>query len=99
MAGIEFDYQKAMQHAKEAENIASELRKVVNSQIGPATQALTTSWKGQAAQRFTGRVEQTMADIIREATKLEELSQQIKSVANMMKQAELQAANTQKRYT
>ena len=99
MRQITFDYDKAIRQAREVERIAQDMQQIASQQLETAAENLRATWKGKAAHQFLANLDRDRISVIDRARELEELAKQIRSTAQIIREAEKRAGMVQRRTT
>ena len=99
MRQITFDYGKAIRQAEEVDRIAQDMRQIASRQMDTAAENLRVTWKGKAARQFLANLDRDRFAVMDRARELEELGKQIRSTAQIIREAETQAGMVSRRST
>lgn len=88
---IEFDFKKAKQQAKKLDDAAERFRRIANNNFQDTMQAISASWKGENSRRYLNKGTSLKNQMIRTAAKLNGIASEIRTVAQRIYNAEMQA--------
>ncbi|HWQ79796.1 MAG TPA: WXG100 family type VII secretion target [Anaerovoracaceae bacterium] len=97
MAIMNFNYNQAINQAKQLEGVANEMLNVANKQFQTTVDSIQDSWEGKASQQFLSYCIATQEDIKKQARKLQDLAGRIREVARIIEEAEQRAKESQRR--
>jgi len=88
---IRYDFQQAIRKAEELESVASNLKRLSNSELENSLQSLAGAWKGEAARAYLAKGNRLQEKILENARKLEATARTIRSMAQKTYDAEMAA--------
>lgn len=88
---IEFDFRKAKQQAKKLDDAAERFRRIANNNFQDTMQLISASWKGENSRRYLNKGMLLKNQMLQTATKLNGIASEIRTVAQRIHNAEMQA--------
>lgn len=88
---IEFDFRQAIQRAEELEEIAADMKKLANDDLGGSLQNLSIAWKGEAANAYIQKGSRLKEKILKNSNDLTKAASTIRSIAKRTYKAEMTA--------
>ena len=88
---IEMQYQNSMQCAEDLEIIAGNVRSVSASDLNDMFGEISEAWKGEPAATCLGKMVNLQGDIIAEARRIARTAEVVKTIADNVKKAEMEA--------
>lgn len=90
-ASITFDFNQAKAEATKLEHIAAQMKKMADRNMQNALNQLANGWKGESATLYIRKCETVRSNIIAEANDLIKIASSIRSVAQRIYNAEMEA--------
>lgn len=88
---IEFDFQQAIKRAEELEEIAADMKKLVDDDLEGSLQTLSTVWKGEASTLYLSKGSRLKEKILKSSGDLNKVASAIRAVAKRTYDAEMAA--------
>lgn len=88
---ISLDFKQSIKRAEELENVASDMRKLANDELGNTLNELSAAWRGEAAGSFMNKGAILQEKINKSASNLQNIAATIRSVAKRTYDAEMRA--------
>jgi uncharacterized protein YukE len=96
MAILNFNYNQAINQARQIDNVATDMLSAANRQLQTTIESIGACWQGEASRQFIGYCTTTQTDIRAEAKKLQDLANRIREVARIIREAEERAKELQR---
>lgn len=91
LSEIHFNYTKAIQQASQLESIAKNLRKAANNTMENILNDISSAWKSDSTPQYIKKGQKVEGDIRTTAENLDRIAQAIRTIAQRIKEAELEA--------
>lgn len=91
LSEIYFNYEQAIRQAAQLETIAKNLRKAANNTMEDILNHVNSAWKSDSAPQYIKKGQKVEGDILTTAGNLENIAQAIRTIAERIKEAELEA--------
>lgn len=98
-ATITMNYRRANSAADELDELAEQLTKMAQSQMGDSLQDISNNWKGESAELFIRKGENLQQQIVNSAKKLKDTAAAVRKIAQTTRNADLQALEIAMRRT
>ena len=95
MAILNFNYNRAINQARQIETIASDMKNTADKDMQTAIDSIGACWQGEASRQFIGYCSGVQADIIKQANDLKNIAVSLRSAAKIIKEAEDKAKKLQ----
>jgi len=90
-AKLEINFRTALEQAARLEETADTMKSMAHQQIQEAIQNMSSSWKGETAAAYFGKVEEVRQEILSTADCLYEIADNIRTQARRVYESEKQA--------
>jgi len=97
MAILNFNYNQAIDQARQIDNVANDMLNAANRQLQATLDSIGVCWQGDASRQFIGYCTTTQTYIRAESKKLQDLANRIREVAKIIREAEERAIELQRR--
>lgn len=91
LSEIYFNYDKAIKQAGEMETVAKKLRKAADSTMDDILNDVNSAWKSDSTPQYIKKVQKVEGDILITAGNLDNIAQAVRTIAQRIKEAELEA--------
>lgn len=88
---IKMDYQRALNQAKELDEIARDLRRTANDNLQDCVSDISHNWTGENSKAYISKCNKLKSDINSTAKKIEKTADTIRTVALVTYRAEMAA--------
>ena len=88
---IWFDFDQARKRADEIDEIAEHVRRVSKDHMEDTLSVLPYGWKGDSANKFTGKARRLQTEISKTDTELNDIADTIRTIARIVYDAEMDA--------
>lgn len=91
LSEIYFNYDKAIKQAGQMETVAKKLRKAADSTVDDILNDVNSAWKSDSTPQYIKKVQKVEGDILITAGNLDNIAQAVRTIAQRIKEAELEA--------
>ena len=91
LSEIYFNYDKAIKQAGQMETVAKKLRKAADGRVYDILNDVNSAWKSDSTPQYIKKVQKVEGDILITAGNLDNIAQAVRTIAQRIKEAELEA--------
>ena len=91
LSEIYFHYDKAIKQAGQMETVAKKLRKAADSTVDDILNDVNSAWKSDSTPQYIKKVQKVEGDILITTGNLDNIAQAVRTIAQRIKEAELEA--------
>lgn len=91
LAEIYFNYNKAIRQAAALESQAQKLRRISGSDMQDVLQSVHSAWQSESSPAYLKKGQKVQRDVLTTSENLKRIAQTIRTVAGIIRDAELQA--------
>ena len=91
LSELYFNYDKAIKQAGEMETVAKKLRKAADGTMDDILNDVNSAWKSDSTPQYIKKVQKVEGDILITAGNLDNIAQAVRTIAQRIKEAELEA--------
>ena len=97
MAILDFNYSRAINQAKQIDDIANEMLSVASTRLQNSLDSIGACWKGESSQQFIGYCAGVQTDIRNQSRNLQNVARRIRDAAKIIRDAEMRAKELQRK--